>query len=193
VTRDEVAQLLLACRAGGLSFYGRIDTEVGFDAAVTAYSAVLGPIDTTPEAVLAMIIRSGAKDMPSIAELHRLLAPPAADDTSAWAAVMERVHRVGLMEWDHVGPFEDPVCEEVASRFGARAFCLMREGSSEESTLRAQFRDAYRGAARRHEATSHGLALDPGPMARIRQLEQRNGRPVLQLLTGTDDEEGPFR
>jgi len=69
----------------------------------------------------------------------------------------------------------------------------MREGSSEESTLRAQFRDAYRGAARRHEATSHGLALDPGPMARIRQLEQRNGRPVLQLLTGTDDEEGPFR
>ena len=193
MTRDDVAQLLLVCRAGGLSTYGRLDSDAGFDAAVTAYSAVLAPVDASVETVFAMILRSGASDMPSAAELYRLLAPPACDDTSAWAAVMDRVHRVGLASWDDAGPFDDPVCDEVARRFGARAFCLMREGTSEESTLRAQFRDAYRGATRRHEATSHGLALDPGPMRRIRELEQRNGRPVLQLLTGTDDEEGPFR
>jgi hypothetical protein len=179
VTRDDIAQLLLAAQAGGLSFYGRIDTAKQLDAAVLAYHAALDGLDVAVSQVLQVLFDSGAKDMPSAAELRSMLRPSAHDWATGWGEVMARVHRYGLASWHLAPPMNDPVAEEVADRFGARAFCLLREGTSDEATLRAQFRDAYRSASGRHLATDHGLALDDGTRDRLAALTI--GRPVAEL------------
>ena len=127
------------------------------------------------------MMRAAAKSefFPSIAKIREEAANAAVDHTpdpeAAWGLVVSAIGRYGM----HRRPtFDNPHLMDAVDAIGWRELCLSKEG---DSTIRAQFREAYKASRERARTDARVPAIARTP---DQQRRLGGGASLGKLLGG---------